>query len=147
MTVQVERSFLVDAPREAVWEFIADPGKRAGAISVVDSYELHDEEGRRATWRVRLPIPFVRSTVAVETRDVDRREPAFVRFVGESAALRVTGEHELDERDGRTVLANRFLVDGSLPGVERFFSRNLERELDNLADAIRADLGADVTDA
>jgi carbon monoxide dehydrogenase subunit G len=45
VTVRVDRTFDLAAPLEEVWAFISDAGKRAGAISVVDSYELHDEEG------------------------------------------------------------------------------------------------------
>ena len=34
-----------------------------------------------------------------------------------------------------------FSVEGRLPGVERFFKRNLDRELDNLEAALREELG------
>ncbi|KPN31309.1 hypothetical protein SY89_02052 [Halolamina pelagica] len=72
MTVRVERTFTFDAPAEQVWEFIADPAKRAEAISVVESYEVTDEDGREAVWQVSLPIPGIGATVAVETEDVER---------------------------------------------------------------------------
>ena len=138
MTVRVERTFEIDAPPDAVWEFIADPAKRADAISVVDSYDI---EGEKATWHVRLPIPFVRTTVSVVTRDVERREGESVQFVGTSSVFRVSGEHELEEMDdGGTRLTNRFVVDGRVPGVETFFSRNLDGELDNLERALRAEV-------
>jgi carbon monoxide dehydrogenase subunit G len=64
-----------------------------------------------------------------------------VEFVGKSKVMHVVGEHELEEIDGGTRLTNRFVVDGKVPGVERFFKRNMEAEFDNLEDAIRADLG------
>ena len=137
MSVRVTRTYEFDAPPEAVWAFIADPGKRAGAISVVESYEV---DGDRATWQVRLPIPFLRTTVTVETADVERNPPHHVRFVGRSRALQVTGEHTVEETDGGSRLVNEFVVEGRLPGVETFFSRNLDRELDNLERAIRRDL-------
>ena len=70
MTVRVRRAFEFEAPAERVWEFISDPGKRAGAISVVRDYD----------------------------------------------------------------------VDGRLPGVERFFKKRLDAELDNLETALRRDL-------
>ena len=63
MTVRVSRTFEFDVPGEQIWTFIVDPSKRVGAISVVDSYEIHDEN--RATWQVQLPIPLLNSTVAV----------------------------------------------------------------------------------
>lgn len=138
MTVRVERTFELDASPDAVWEFISDPAKRANAISVVDSYEI---EGEKATWHVRLPIPMVRATVSVVTRDVERREGESVQFVGTSSVFKVSGEHELEETEaGGSQLTNRFIVDGRVPGVETFFSRNLDGELDNLERALRAEV-------
>lgn len=138
MTVRVERTIEIDAPPDAVWDFISDPAKRANAISVVDSYEI---EGDSATWHVRLPIPMVRATVSVVTRDVERREGESVQFVGSSSVFKVSGEHELEATDdGGTRLTNRFIVDGRVPGVETFFSRNLDSELDNLERALREEV-------
>lgn len=140
MTVRVERTFEFDAPREDVWDFISDPEKRARPISVVDEFEVTGE--RTARWHVRLPIPVIRRTIAVDTEDEEVDPPRFVRFVGRSKVFRVVGEHELTELDdGRTSLRNRFMVDGRVPGVERFFERNLDAELGNLQEAIAADLG------
>lgn len=139
MTVRVERTFEFDALPEQVWEFIADPAKRAEAISVVDSYEVH-EDGK-AVWQVRLPIPGIRATISVETEEVTKTPPERVKFVGRSSALRVTGEHVVEPADGGTKLHNVFVVDGRFPGVERFFTANLDRELENLAAALRAELG------
>ncbi|ESP87857.1 CoxG family protein [Candidatus Halobonum tyrrellensis] len=138
MTVRVSREFVFDAPPEEIWAFISDPAKRADAISVVDDYDLHGEN--RATWHVRLPIPVVRSTISVETEDVERDPPRFVKFTGKSRAFRVTGEHTIEETDGGTRLVNEFVVEGRLPGVESFFERQFEDELANLEAAMRADI-------
>lgn len=138
MTVRVRRSFEFDVAPERVWAFIADPEKRAAAISVVDRFE--SESDRKATWHVTLPIPFVNSTVTVDTEDVERDPPRYVKFVGRSRVLRVTGEHTVEETDGGCRLHNEFVVDGRVPGVERFFKRNFETELDNLEAALRRDL-------
>ncbi|GAB3422096.1 SRPBCC family protein [Haloparvum alkalitolerans] len=138
MTVRVSRTFEFDADPADVWAFISDPGKRASAISVVDSYEVHDE--RNATWQVSLPIPFLDSTVPVETTEIEREPPHRVKFVGKSRALRVTGEHTIEETaDGGCRLTNEFVVEGEIPGVEKFFKRNFEKELDNLEAALHAD--------
>jgi len=51
--------------------------------------------------------------------------------------MRVIGEHDLEPLDGGTRLTNQFTVEGKVPGVERFFKRNLDGELDNLETAIR----------
>lgn len=140
MTVRVERSFELAARPEAVWSFIADPERRARAISVVEDFESTGD--RTATWHVRVPIPVVRRTVAIDTTETRLDPPSFVRFVGRSKVLHVVGEHELDEMDdGGTRLTLRFTVTGKLPGVERFFRRQLDGELENVAAAIRADLG------
>ena len=144
MTVQVERTFDLAAAPEDVWLFISDAGKRAGAISVVESYELHDEAGEHATWYLSLPIPLIRGTVGVDTREVERVPPRFVKFVGRSKVMRVVGEHELEPVDGGTRLHNRFTVDGKLPGVETFFKRNFGAELSNLEAAIEADMDVSV---
>lgn len=144
MTVRVERTVELPAERERVWAFLVDPGKRAGAISVVSEYELEDEDGLRATWYLDLPIPLLGSAFAVETEDVERDEPRYVKFTGRSRAVHVVGEHELEAVDGGTRLTNRFTIEGRLPGVETFFERNLDRELENLRRAIEADLGIEV---
>ena len=142
MTVRVRRTFEFDAPGERVWEFISDPAKRAGSISVVDRYDISDD-GRRATWYLELPIPLVRSTVTVETEDVDVEPPTHVRFVGRSRVMHVSGEHTIESDDGDGCrLVNEFVVDGRLPGVETFFERNLDRELQNLEAALREELEA-----
>ena len=139
MTVRVRRSFEFAAPVERVWEFIADPAKRAAAISVVDDFDTDGD--RRATWYVSLPIPFVDSTLAVQTVDVERDPPTHVKFVGRGRAFRVTGEHTIEATDEGCRLHNEFVVDGRLPGVERFFKHNLDGELGNLESALRRELG------
>jgi len=140
MTVRVERRFALAAEPEEVWAFISDPAKRAGAISVVDEFELRSEDGREATWHVSLPIPMVRRTVRVDTRDVTREPPTYVEFTGTSKVMNVVGKHRIEEIEGGCELVNEFVVDGKLPGVERFFKRNLDGELANLEQALRDEL-------
>ena len=140
MTVRVQRTFEFDAPGDRVWEFISDPGKRAEAISVVERFEV-DEDGRTATWHIKLPIPVINQTAEVETRDVVVEPPHHVKFVGTSKVMRVTGEHTIEETgEAACRLVNEFVVDGRLPGVERFFKKNLDRELRNLEAALRREL-------
>jgi carbon monoxide dehydrogenase subunit G len=138
MTVTVERTFSFAAPTADVWAFISDPRSRAEAISVVQDYDIEERSsGDRATWHVKLPIPVVNRTTAVETRDVERREGEFVKFVGRSKVMRVVGEHEVVPTEEGCELRNRFRVEGKLPGVERYFKKNLDGELDNLEAALR----------
>jgi carbon monoxide dehydrogenase subunit G len=144
MTVRVERVFELPVPAEDVWSFIADPERRARPISVVDEFEVTGD--RTATWHVSLPIPYVDATVAVETEDVQVREPTFVEFVGKSRAMRVVGEHELTSTDTGSRLTNRFTVEGQLPGVEKYFANNLDDELSNLENAIRESFGLEAID-
>lgn len=138
MTVRVSRTFDLPVDPDDLWAFIADPGKRAGAISVVESYDLHGDG--RATWHVSLPVPLVDTTVPVETEDVTVEPPRYVKFVGRSSALRVTGEHTVEPTDRGARLVNEFVVDGRVPGVESYFKRNLDRELDNLEARLREEL-------
>lgn len=135
MTVRVVRTIDLEAAPERVWAFLSDPTARAGAISVVDDFE---ERGDEVIWRVRLPVPFVDRTVSVRTHDVERDPPRYVKFVGRSSAFRVTGEHEIAPRDGGSRVENTFVVEGRLPGVERFFRRRLDDELDTLEASLRA---------
>lgn len=144
MTVRVERTVDLPADRDRVWAFLVDPANRAEAISIVSDFELQDESGRRATWYLDLPIPVLRKAFSVETEDVTREEPRYVKFTGRSRVMNVIGEHELEETDDGTRLTNRFTVEGRLPGVESFFERNLDGELENLRRAIEADLGIEV---
>ncbi|MFW6003372.1 MAG: SRPBCC family protein [Halanaeroarchaeum sp.] len=134
MSVRVERSFEVDAAPEAIWEFIADPAHRARAISVVDRF---DQRGETTVWHLALPIPFVRTTIRVRTRDVVRDPPEYVKFEGRSAAFDVTGEHTISVAGDVSRVRNVFVVDGRAPGVERFFKRNFESEIHNLERALR----------
>ncbi len=133
MTARVERAFTVSGSREAVWEFISDPANRARAISVVDSFEI---DGDRATWHISLPIPVINKTFEVRTRNVELSPPEYVRFEGNSSVFDVLGEHRIIEEDGETQLVNTFTVDGRMPGVERFFRRNLDGEIQNLEQAL-----------
>lgn len=135
MTVRVTRSFEFDLAPEAVWAFIEDPANRAAAISVVDRFEVTGDG--EVTWHVRLPIPVINQTVAVRTRDVEVDPPRYVKFVGRSTALNVTGEHTVEPTEDGSRLVNEFVVDGRFPGVERFFETNLDAELDNLETALR----------
>jgi carbon monoxide dehydrogenase subunit G len=144
MTVRVERVFDLPVPTEDVWAFIADPERRARPISVVEEFEVTGE--RTAVWHVRLPIPYVDATVRVETEDVRVDEPNFVEFVGKSRAMRVVGEHRLEATPEGSRLTNRFTVEGRVPGVEKYFSNNLDSELDNLEDAIREAYGLEAAE-
>lgn len=142
MTVRVERTFELPAEPAQVWTFISDPEKRARPITVVDDFEKTGDT--TATWYVKLPIPVVDKHIAVETEDVEFEPPSHVKFVGRSKVMHVVGEHELEAVDGGTRLVNRFTVDGKLPGVERFFKRNMDGELENVEAALREDLGLEV---
>lgn len=140
MTVRVTRSMDVTAPIEDVWAFIADPEKRASAISVVSRFEYDPGSDTKATWYIDLPIPLVSATIPVKTQDVTREEPRFVKFIGRSSVMTVVGEHELEATETGTHVENRFVVDGKLPGVEAFFERNLDRELKRLEREMQAEL-------
>jgi carbon monoxide dehydrogenase subunit G len=135
MTVRVRRIFEFEADPEQVWDFISDPENRAEAISVVEDFESAGDN--RLTWHIRLPIPLLKSTAKVRTEDVERDAPTYVKFVGRSRVMNVTGEHRIEETESGSRLVNEFVVDGRLPGVERYFRRNLDSELDNLEAALR----------
>ncbi|ERH10715.1 MAG: hypothetical protein J07HX64_02493 [halophilic archaeon J07HX64] len=129
MTVEVERSFDVETSQEEVWELLSSDENRARAIEVVDRFE---SDGEETIWHVRLPGPLSSRTMAVRTWEIQRDAPRYVEFVGRAKAMDVTGEHELTERGTGCRVRNRFVVDGKLPGVERFFRRNIDGEIENI---------------
>lgn len=133
MTTRVRRSFTVDASVDDVWAFLSDAENRANAISVVDSVELR---GEVAVWQVQLPV--VDATIAVETRDLERDPPRHVKFTGEAVGMSVTGEHWLEPARNGCRVDTELVLDATLPGVESYFSRQLDGELDNLRDALKA---------
>lgn len=137
MTVEVERAFDVDGSIDTVWDLLSDDETRAKTISVVESYDLRTSaDDIRVIWNLSLPVPLVSSTIEVRTREVERDPPHYVKFVGQSKVMTVTGEHELTETEDGCHVVNRFVVDGKVPGVEKFFERNIDGELDNFRDAI-----------
>jgi carbon monoxide dehydrogenase subunit G len=138
MTVRVERTFDLAATPEELWALISDPEKRVTPISVVEDFEITGE--RTATWYVEIPIPVVRRTISVETEEVERDPPNYVKFTGRSKVMHVVGEHRIEATDTGSRLVNRFTVDGRVPGLEKFFKRNLDRELQNIEDAFRHEI-------
>ncbi|SDJ29969.1 Carbon monoxide dehydrogenase subunit G [Halovenus aranensis] len=137
MTVEVERSFDVDVPIERVWDLLSEEEIRAETIGVVESYETRPgSQHNEVVWNLSLPIPVISSTVAVKTRDVEREPPHYVKFAGTSKVMTVTGEHELEETETGCHVVNRFMVDGKVPGVERFFKRNIDTQMENFRMAI-----------
>lgn len=135
MTVEVERSFDVGTSQAEVWELLASDENRARAIEVVDHFEEADDQ---TVWHLNLPGPLSSRTMAVRTWELDRDPPCYVRFVGRSKAMDVTGEHELTGTEMGCRVRNRFVVDGRIPGVERFFSRNVDDEIDNIMGLVPA---------
>lgn len=139
MVVRAERVVLVSAPPADIWEFIADPERRATLISVVEDYEVKDDG--KVIWHLTLPIPLTDRTITIETEETHREEPTRVEFVGKSKAMKVVGEHILAEENGETRMTNRFTVDGKVPGVERYFNKRIDEEFDNLERELYSYLG------
>lgn len=139
MVVRVERSVEVPASPATVWEFLADPRNRAEAVSVVREAEVHDDD--TVTWYVEIPLPIVDRTIPVHTEDEVQDPPNRGEWVGRATGLSVEGEHVVSETESGARVENRFVVESSIPGVEAYFERNLDRELDNLTEALLAAVG------
>lgn len=133
MTVEVVRTFDVEATPESVWDLLSDDANRAQAIEVVERYE---QDGDETIWHVQLPGPLHERTIAVRTWDIQRDPPTYVKFVGRSKAMDVTGEHTLEPSEAGCRIRNRFVVDGKIPGVERFFKRNIDGEIENIMHSV-----------
>lgn len=141
MTVSDERKFEIASSPDAVWEFMADPEHRARSLSIVEDFERVDDT--HTTWYLSLPIPAIDETVALETKDTHRDAPTQLAFVGRSDVGRIEGEHEFEAIETGTRITNRMTVEGSLPGVETYFERNLDEELTNLETALQTELETD----
>jgi len=137
MTIRVQRGFRRGVPGTSV-------GIHRGSGQARRAAQRHRGLDGPRRWigdlAGRVADSVVNRTITVETKDVERRQNEYVKFTGKSKVMRVSGEHRLEAVDGGTRLTNTFVVDGRLPGVERFFKRNLDRELSNLEDALRAAL-------
>jgi carbon monoxide dehydrogenase subunit G len=144
MTVRAERTSHVAAPPDAVWEYLIDPRRRAESISVIESYTVESEDPERVVWEIDLPLRLLKRAARVRTETVVLDPPTHVKFTGESSLLSVTGEHFLEPTDDGTRVRHRFVVDGKFPGVETFFRRNLDDELENIERAMRTTLEASV---
>lgn len=139
MTVRVKRSYELDYNKEQVWKVISDHELRAEGLTVVDDYEVHNEQ--TVTWVLSLDLPLVPSTLSVKTREQNRDPPEEVAFKGKSKAFTAKGKHKIEQLpDGGCILHSSFVVEGRLPGVERFFKRNLESELQSLVNYYRDEL-------
>ncbi|MDZ7731411.1 MAG: hypothetical protein U5K37_11650 [Natrialbaceae archaeon] len=95
MTVEVTRTVTVDIPAEEVWDLLADPRTRAMAITLVQDFDVEvadDIDGDEIVWHVGLPIPMIEETIAVRTREVERRENEYVRYTGESSVFELVGD-------------------------------------------------------
>ena len=101
MSVRVQRRFDIDASVEDVWRVISEPTVRARAISVVDNFR---QSGETMIWEIKLPIPFIRKTIDVETRNVEVDPPRHVRFQGRSSAFSVQGEHTIVDSNGKVTV-------------------------------------------
>lgn len=146
MTAEVERAAVVDVSVETVWDLLADPEQRAAAIGIVDSHELLGESaaGDAIQWNVEIPIPMLEETIAVRTEETVKEPPHYVEYTGDSSVFSMTGVHELEEHEAGALVRNRFTVEGSLPGVESYFQRAIDEEIDNLIDFVVEHTGATV---
>jgi len=134
VVVRVERSVEVAAPPREVWEFLADPKNRAEAVSVVERAEVHGPE--TVTWFVEIPVPYLDRTMEIRTEDRVRDPPNRAEWVGRATGIYVEGEHVVTGDDDTTTVENWFAVESSIPGVEGYFERNLEAEMENLRAAL-----------
>lgn len=132
--MEVERTAELGAAPHEVWELISDPAERAGAISFVKDYEVRNDE---ATWHVELPIPLLRPRIDLETRDVEKDPLRYVKLIGRSRLLELTGEHWLEPIEGGTRLTVRVRAEAGAPLVEKFMRKKLEDEVDDLLDTLR----------
>lgn len=136
MTQPIRREIEVDVSRAEVWAFLSCHRRKA---AVIDQVAEVDVQGDDAEWRVRIPLPAVRSHVRVRTRDLAKEAPRFVRFSASAPMVQLTGEHELEELGAqRCRVISRFWIDTQVPGLKQAFRHQLDRLLPRLLSALVA---------
>ncbi len=77
--MKFEKTFEVDAPQQAVWDFITDPGKVAACMPGCAEVERLEDNKHRATLKTRVGPIATTFTVEIETRE--ERPPDFASYM------------------------------------------------------------------
>ncbi|MGA8856691.1 MAG: carbon monoxide dehydrogenase subunit G [Candidatus Bathyarchaeia archaeon] len=116
--MHLEGTYLLNRPREEVWQFISKPEEIAKCLPDLQSLEVKDS--KTFTVSVKVGIAFVRGSFKFDFTLLDQKPPSHSQFeaVGRGAgvSVRLTASMDLNEVDaGTTELA--WKTDAELVGL------------------------------
>jgi len=102
--VHLEGTYILNRPREEVWQFISKPEEIAKCLPDLQSLEVKDS--KTFTVSVKVGIAFVRGSFKFDFTLLDQKPPSHSRFeaVGKGAgvSVRLTANMDLNEVDAGT---------------------------------------------
>ena len=138
----------IAAPRQAVWDYLADFEGLAGCGPGVESVERIDDRHARVTARLGVGFISTRFAIDLELGELEPPDRASLSGRGEAPGTQVEGRAEMHLRgpaEGPTELAWQAQVDlfGSLAGVGgRMIESTAGRLIDEAFDCVSARLTA-----
>jgi len=116
--VHLEGTYILNRPREEVWQFISKPEDIAKCLPDLQSLEVRDS--RTFTVSIKVGIAFVRGNFRFDFTLLDQKPPSHSKFeaVGKGAGIsvRLTASIDLNEVDtGTTELT--WKTDAELGGL------------------------------
>ena len=145
VTMKVEGTYTLPAPRQRVWELLNDPAVLARATPGVKELQPQGNDVFKAI--IELGIGPVKGTYAGQVSIADKVAPQHMRLIveggGKPGTIKASGELRLEEQDGRTVIAysgdaqitgliasvGHRLIGGVAKQMATDFFKALEREL------------------
>jgi carbon monoxide dehydrogenase subunit G len=102
--VHLEGTYILNRPREEVWQFISKPEEIANCLPDLQSLEVKDS--KTFTVSVKVGIAFVRGSFKFDFTLLDQKPPSHSKFeaVGKGAgvSVRLTASMDLNEVDAGT---------------------------------------------
>ncbi|HEY2887983.1 MAG TPA: carbon monoxide dehydrogenase subunit G [Candidatus Limnocylindrales bacterium] len=141
-------SVRIEAPRQAVWDFLADFEGLASCGPGVESVERLDDRRARVTAKLGLGFITSRFSIDLELGELEPPERATLTGRGEAPGTQVEGVAEMrltGPAEGPTDLDWRAEVNlfGSLAGIgARMIESTAGRMIDQAFDCVRARLAA-----
>jgi carbon monoxide dehydrogenase subunit G len=116
--VHLEGTYILNRPREDVWQFISKPEEIAKCLPDLQSLEVKDS--KTFTVNVKVGIAFVRGSFKFDFTLLDQKPPSHSKFEatgkGAGVSVRLTASMDLNEVDaGTTELA--WKTDAELGGL------------------------------
>jgi hypothetical protein len=144
--VEFSGTVTIDAPRQRVWDFLADFDGLASCGPGVESIERLDDRSARVTARLGLGFISSRFSIDLELGELSPPDRATLSGRGEAPGTQVEGAAEMvlsGPPDGPTALSWRAEVNlfGSLAGVgARMIESTAGRMVDQAFDCVRSRL-------